>query len=106
MSNALATIKMLKSSPLYSVFMAMYGQIKQQESANELYSRIIVLLDELLAKGYSFKSPEIQVLVEMLKELPAMGARQRNFERRYLQDEYTLRDLPKDPRRLSRGYWH
>lgn len=64
------------------------------------------MIDGLLRAGYSFNSDEIQAAVLLLSELPAFGACQRNFKRRYLKDEKTLRSLPKDPESIPKGHWH
>lgn len=98
--------KLSKTSPLFTVLMKMKGQIDNQSDANRAYENIYPVLTELLDKGYSFESEEIQAIVALLAELPAYGARRRNFEKLYLKDEYTLRKLPSDPKLLSRGVWH
>lgn len=64
------------------------------------------VFDELLMQGYRFESPQIQAVVAILKELPAPGAKRRNFENLYLRDEYTLRKLPDDPKYIPYGHWH
>ena len=94
-----------QAGPAAKLLMAMYGQITSLNDANRTYSDIYPVLEELLAKGYRFESKEIQGVVNILRELPSSGARRRNFENMYLQDEYTLRSLPKDPRDIPYGYW-
>ncbi|EKO3535623.1 hypothetical protein K1L80_002199 [Vibrio fluvialis] len=105
-SASLATLQKLKSSPLAGVLMQMYNQIQKKQDANETYRRLKLLLDDQLQKGARFSSPEIQAIVEMLRELVPFGARRRNFESMYLKDEYTLKKLPNDPRDIPYGYWH
>lgn len=106
MNKALAAVHTAKSSPLFGVFMQMYGRIEKKQNANESYVRLVTIINDQLSKGSRFSSPEVAASVELLRELAPDGARRRNFERRYLVDEYTLRKLPKDPRDLPYGYWY
>lgn len=106
MSNALAAIRSAQSSPLFGIFMQMYGRIEKKQNANESYVRLVTIINDQLAKGSRFNSQEITASVELLRELAPDGARRRNFERLYLVDEYTLRKLPKDPRDIPYGHWY
>ncbi|KUJ00760.1 hypothetical protein [Vibrio sp. MEBiC08052] len=103
--NTFETASKLKSSPLGSVFVSMLERIKNLYDVNDQYKELVVSLNGLLDAGYHFNSPEIQGIVNVLRELPSYGTRQRNFERMYLQDEYTLRKLPSDPNKIPFGYW-
>ncbi|WP_059120042.1 hypothetical protein [Vibrio sp. MEBiC08052] len=94
-----------KAGPAGKLLMAMYGRIKSVDDADRIYKEVHPVLEELLSNGYRFNSPPVQHIVNILRELPSYGARQHNFERMYLQDEYTLRKLPSDPRRIPYGYW-
>ncbi|MDA9557074.1 hypothetical protein N9R79_06175 [Vibrio sp.] len=92
---------------LFSLLQQMYGQISSKNDANKVYKEIYPVLESLLAQGHSFHSKEIQHLVNVLRESPAVGIKRRNFERLYLQDEYGLRRLPKDPSYFNgQGCWH
>ncbi|MBP3141606.1 hypothetical protein ACTFQF_10785 [Aliivibrio fischeri] len=96
-----------KTTPLFSLLMKMKGQLDNKSDANRSYESIYPILEELLDKGYSFDSIEIQAIVELLREMPAWGAKRANFEKLYLQNESTLRKLPRDPRSFdSQGVWH
>ncbi len=95
-----------KSSPLFSLLMKMKGQMDGKSDANRIYQELMPILDDLLMRGYRFESPEVQGVVNILRELPAFGARRLNFEKMYLRDEYTLRKLPRDPARIPSGMWH
>lgn len=96
-----------KTSPLGTLLIKMYGQLDSKASANKVYKDLYPVLEELLDKGYDFNSPEIQGVVSVLRELPAWGAKRQNFEKQYLQDEYTLRKLPRDPSYFNgQGNWH
>ncbi|MDA0119168.1 hypothetical protein [Vibrio sp. T11.5] len=108
MSNLTAILSQLgQSSPLYSMLFKMARQIGSRNDANEVYRNLMPVLDDLLAKGYTFESKEIQAIVAILRDLPAFGANQRNFEKRFLVNEYTLRKLPKNPSALNGcGCWH
>jgi hypothetical protein len=103
--NTLETARTLKSSPLGTVFILMLKKIKSLHDADEQYRQLIIALDGLWSAGYRFNSPEVQSIVNILRELPSYGSRRRNFERLYLQDEYTLKKLPKDPRDFPFGHW-
>jgi len=96
----------LKRSPAYMALYAMYNQLVKRDNANLAYEDAIILLDNLLSSSYRFESTEIQAAISMLEKLPAYGACARNFRNRYLKDEYTLRSLPKDPKKLPKGHWH
>lgn len=106
MSNALAAIRSAQSSPLFGIFMQMYGRIEKKQNANKSYVRLVTIINDQLAKGSRFNSQEITASVELLRELAPDGARRRNFERLYLVDEYTLRKLPKAPRDIPYGHWY
>ncbi|WP_045405716.1 hypothetical protein [Vibrio jasicida] len=96
-----------KASPLYSLLAAMYEKITDRSSANEVYSELVPAMHDLLTAGYRYESPEIQAIVNVLRELPAWGVKRINFEKTFLRDEYGLRKLPRDPRTLNgMGYWH
>lgn len=98
--------KLSPASPFFSLLFRMKKQIDNRDNANEIYSNAVVLLHDLLQRGYSFDSSEVQAAVEILRNLPARGACTRNFEKLYLKDEYTLRKLPRDPRLIPKGHWH
>jgi len=106
--SVLAAIKELSpASFAFNILYKMYKQIGAQEDADEVYKNTIIILDDLLRRGYRFESPEIQAVVNILRELPAMGAKRTDFEKQYLRNEYGLRRLPKDPRKLhGQGCWH
>jgi len=106
MNQIINVLSKVKGGIPGSLLTLMYSQIKTRNSANESYSDIKIVLDILLMNGSSFTSPEVQGLVELLKKLPARGACARNFEKLYLKDEYGLRKLPTDPRRIPKGHWH
>ncbi|CCN46716.1 conserved hypothetical protein [Vibrio nigripulchritudo MADA3029] len=95
-----------KASPLATPLKLMYGQIVNKNNANETYDALKPILDDMLMRGLRFESKEIQAIIELLRELPAPGARRRNFEKRYLRNESGLRDLPRFASDFSRGFWH
>ncbi|MDW6005267.1 hypothetical protein [Vibrio mangrovi] len=95
-----------KGGPVYTVYKIVKGVFDDRSHADELYCELIPLLHDYLMQGRRFNDPQIQHIVNILRELPADGARRRNFEKRYLQDEYGLRDLPTDPRKIPYGFWH
>ncbi|EGQ8030277.1 hypothetical protein V8068_001179 [Vibrio parahaemolyticus] len=93
------------STPL-GLLWKMKEQISNKNDANRAYENIYPVLQELLDKGYSFDSDEMQGVVGILAELPAWGARRENFKKQYLNDEYGLRKLPRDPALIPSGMWH
>ncbi|MCC4226418.1 hypothetical protein LL295_23305 [Vibrio campbellii] len=96
-----------KASPLGSLLMKMKGQLDSKADANRIYKDLYPVLEDLLSRGYGFDTPEIQGVISVLRELPAWGAKRANFEKRYLQDESTLRKLPRDPSYFNgQGCWH
>lgn len=102
--SVLAQLK--PASPLATLLGKMYGQISSKNDANRIYKELRPLLSDLLMQGHAYNSPQIQSIVNILRELPAYGAQRRNFENRYLKDENTLRKLPKDPNLIPKGHWH
>lgn len=94
------------ASPLLTLLLKMKGQVNNKADADRAYQQVYPALEEFLAKGYSFDSPEVQGIVELLGEMPAYGARRENFKKLYLRDEITLRKLPRDPRLIPSGLWH
>lgn len=103
-----AALKQLgKASPLGSLLMKMKGQLDAKSDADRVYKDLYPVLEDLLAKGYSFESPQIQGVVSVLRELPAWGIKRERFEKYYLKDEYSLRKLPRDPSYFNgQGCWH
>lgn len=96
-----------KASPVYSLIVSMYKQLDARSKANNIYAELVPAMHDLLQAGYSYESPEIQAMVNILRELPAWGVKRTNFEKHFLRDEQGLRKLPKDPTRLNgMGYWH
>lgn len=106
MSVATLIADIRKGSPLGTLIGMMKNVFGEKAKANEIYVEVVVVLDELLMQGYRFESSQVQAIVSVLQKLPAAGAQRRNFEKLYLQDEYTLRKLPKDPRNIPKGHWH
>lgn len=100
-------ISELKSgAPLITLMKMVKGIFDDRSSAEELYVDLIPVLQDLLQQGRGFNDPSVQHIVHILSELPPEGARRRNFTHKYLQDEYTLRKLPSNPRDIPYGYWH
>lgn len=95
-----------KAAPLITPPQLMYDRIVDKEDANEIYTNLMPILDDLQMRGKRFESQEMQAVVEILRELPAYGVRRTNFQKRYLVDEYTLKKLPKDPNDIPYGFWH
>lgn len=107
MSNLLNLINRLsKASPLATPLKMMHQRIQAKENANGIYDGIMPLLSDALMRGLSYDSAEIQGIVGVLRELPADGARKRNFEHRYLRSESGLRELPRYASSLNGAYWH
>lgn len=106
MSTASVIAQLKSGGSLLSLFKSVKGVFDDKSSAENLYSDLIPVLRDLLAQGRRFNDPSIQHIVHILSELPADGARRRNFIKKYLKDEYTLRKLPLDPRDIPYGYWH
>lgn len=105
--NAVKLIAEVKSgTPIFTLLKLVKGVFDDKNQADEVYLHIKPALDDFLMRGYRFNSPEIQGIVAILGELPAAGARRRNFIKYYLQDEYTLRKLPNNPNQIPYGYWH
>lgn len=100
-------ISMLRSgAPFVTIFNLLKGQLDDKMHADALYGDLIPVLHDYLMEGRRFNDPRVQNIVNILRELPAYGARRRNFENLYLKDEYTLRKLPKDPKKIPYGHWH
>ncbi|WP_341660924.1 hypothetical protein [Vibrio sp.] len=94
------------AGPLVTLLLKMKEQIDSKYSANQAYKDVYPALEELLAKGYSFESQEIQGIVSLLEKMPAWGTRREKFKKFYLKDEYGLRKLPRDPSFIPSGMWH
>ncbi|KJY86358.1 hypothetical protein TW84_19885 [Vibrio neptunius] len=94
------------AGPLLTLLLKMKKQVDSKSGANRTYKELYPILEELLAKGYSFESREIQAVVALLAEMPAWGARREKFKKFYLQNELGLRKLPREPARIQGGMWH
>ncbi|MBF9003640.1 hypothetical protein [Vibrio nitrifigilis] len=106
MSTANIISQLKAGSPLITLLKMVKGVFDDRSSADELYSDLIPVLQDFLLQGRRFNDPSVQHIVHILSELPPEGARRRNFVKKYLQDEYTLRDLPADPRQIPYGFWY
>jgi hypothetical protein len=93
-------------APFFTLFKMMKGVFDDKYEAEKLYKELIPVLQDFLMQGRRFNDPQVQHLVNILRELPQYGAQRRNFEKLYLQDEYGLRKLPKDPNDIPYGHWH
>lgn len=62
-----------QASPLYSLIFAMYKKLDARSKTNNIYSELVPAMHDLLQAGYSYESPEIQAMVNVLRELPAWG---------------------------------
>lgn len=106
MSTASVISQLKAGGPFLSLFKAVKGVFDDKSSADQLYVDLIPVLRDFLGQGRRFNDPSVQHIVHILSELPADGARKRNFIKKYLKDEYTLRTLPLNPRDIPYGYWH
>lgn len=105
--NAAKIITELRSgAPLFTLLKLVKNVFDDKNSAETLYIEIIPVLNDYLMQGRRFNDPQVQNIVNILRELPAAGAKRANFEKYYLQDEYGLRKLPMDPRQIPYGFWH
>lgn len=96
-----------KASPLSGLVSSMADQVSNKYDADAMYNDLRPALSKLIDQGYGFESKEVQGIVNVIRELPAYGAKRRNFEKRYLKDEYTLRELPANAKSLqATGMWH
>lgn len=50
-------------------------------------------------------SDDVVKAIKLLEKLPPVGARRRNFNRRYLKNKTDILSMPKDPDKLAVGYW-
>lgn len=82
-----------------------FGQISGKSKANELYKILVPELKEDLENGIPISEPQVKRLIDAISELPSSGAKRRNFERRYMEDRYTMLTLPNDPNTIMYGYW-
>lgn len=106
MSSLLRKVSKASGGPFWGLLLNMYKQVESKKNANEAYVKLKLILDDFNRRGYKFSSPEVQAVVEMLAELPAYGANQRNFRNLYLRDSSTLSKLPSDPKSIPKGHWH
>lgn len=95
-----------KGGPAYTLYKMVKGLFDDKAHADELYRELMPVLQDFLMQGRRFNDPQVQHIITVLRELPAFGARRRNFENRYLQDEYGLRSLPMNPNDIPYGFWH
>ena len=84
---------------------AIVGTFTEKSKAEELYRYVVPELQDALKDGRTMKSTDVIRAIEILEKLPPVGARRRNFSRRYLQRKTDILALPIDPDNLSIGYW-
>ncbi|MGD1335021.1 hypothetical protein [Vibrio harveyi] len=82
-----------------------YGQVSGKQKANEYYRVLVPELHEAINKGVPLSDPQVQRLIKVITELAPVGARRRNFERRYMSDKESMLRLPSDPNSIMYGYW-
>ncbi len=90
---------------LFDALGAMYGQISSKEGANKHYKTLVPMVKKLLKSGTPYKAKDIQRAIETLKDLAPVGARGRNFERKYLKNKQNFLLLPEDPNEIMYGFW-
>ncbi|CDU07941.1 conserved membrane hypothetical protein [Vibrio coralliirubri] len=97
----------LKTPLLDSILMKIKARLDSKANASRVYKKLYPVLEVLLEQGYSFDSQEVNRIVNVLGELPASGAKRKNFAKLYLRDEITLRKLPRDPSHFDgQALWH
>ncbi len=96
-----------RSSLLKSLQVKTKRRRDSKAEASRVYKKLYPVLELLLDQGYSFDSQEVKGIVKVLKDLPALGNKRNNFAKFYLRDEFTLRNLPRDPSYFEgQTLWH
>ncbi|WP_394146595.1 hypothetical protein [Vibrio atypicus] len=84
---------------------AVYGVFTDKAKSEEIYRYVVPELHDALKKGRKITSPDVVKAIKILEGLAPVGARRRNFNRRYLKNKVDILSLPLDPERLSVGVW-
>lgn len=95
----------MSSSLISTAAEQIYGRVSDKRDANRLYKVLVPELHEALERGTALSEPQVIRLVAAISELPASGARQRNFINRYMKDRDSMLRLPRNPDSLMYGYW-
>ncbi len=96
-----------KVSPLTGILklpLLMYETLENKEKAEQEYKILVADIKGRIKNNNETynNSPDLRRAIEALSELPQLGAKRRNFRKRYMQDLDTntqklLKDLPDDP---------
>lgn len=90
----------------YAALELIYRQFyKNGKDANEAYIKMLPLVKDAI-KTHGRDSEIAKGALELLTELAPMGAKRRNFKRRYVDKPDGWKSLPADPNQISYGYWY
>ncbi|CAG23268.1 hypothetical protein [Photobacterium profundum] len=81
------------------------GAFSEKSKSEEIYRYVVPELQHALKSGTQMTSPDVVKAINILEGLPPVGARRRNFSRRYLARKIDILMLPTDPDNLAIGYW-
>jgi len=82
-----------------------YGVFSDKVKSKKIYRYVVPELHYALKTGRKINSPDVINAIKILEDLAPVGARRRNFNRRYLKNKAYLLSLPLDPDDLSVGFW-
>ena len=85
---------------------AIYGVFANKAESEKIYRFVVPELKSKLEGNGSMADDDVKKAIEILKELPAFGAKRRNFEQKYLTERHSILTLPDDPTKIPFGYWH
>ncbi|REL26637.1 hypothetical protein DXX93_08635 [Thalassotalea euphylliae] len=78
---------------------------KNEKEANEMYSRIVLLVKGEVKNG-GRNSPRAIDALKALASLAPDGAKGRNFRRYYVDRPDGWQKLPRDPKNIPYGFWY
>lgn len=83
----------------------MFGLALSKRNADAFYVNLKPSLDYVI-KTKGVHSIEARGLLEAFSNLPAAGAKRRNFIKRYITPIDGWKELPQKPQQIPFGFWH
>ncbi|CAM3205623.1 hypothetical protein [Moritella viscosa] len=90
---------------VFSAGSFIFRRVSSKQQADAVYKVIVPQIKSMLLAGKSINDSDVKEAIELLKTLPDMGAKRRNFYRKYLRSKDDILRLPDTSNRIMFGYW-
>lgn len=81
------------------------GIFIEKSKSEEIYRYVVPEVQKALRAGAPMTRNDVVNAIKILEKLPPVGAKRRNFSKRYLQRKTDVLALPANPDDLSIAHW-